>query len=679
MNWREAERDYDDEVIGDSTLARMFEDAAERHADRPAQWYKGGVYDRSLAPDVLDPAPDGEYGSLSYAEMRHVVRRLAAGFRDLGVAADDRVAIFSSTRMEWAHCDFALLAAGAVVTTVYKGSAEPQVRHLLDDPGATAVVVEDDGALDRVLAVEDDLDLSFVVAIDDVDDRGRDDVHALDEVYQRGTETFDRDAYESWVDDREPGDLASLIYTSGTTGRPKGVQLTHWNFRSNVNQVRKRFGPRPDKDVPAMDETSRTISYLPLAHVFERLSGHFFLFASGATVAYAESPDTLREDFQLVQPTSGTSVPRVYEKLYDAIREQAESSPVKARIFRWATGVGREYFEADDPGPVLRAKRAVADRLVFEQVREALGGEVEFLFSGGGSLSPDLCALFHGMGLPILEGYGLTETSPVVTTNPAEEPKVGTIGPAVPGVELDVDESVAAEEHRERAEGDVGELLVKGPNVTDGYWNLPDATDDAFTEDVPASSAERSSAEQSSGRSPREDDANGKSEEQGSSGRWFRTGDVVELRDDGYVEFMERAKQILTLSTGKNVAPGPLEDAFAASDVVEQAMVVGDGRKFVSAVVVPNLDAVRSWADDEDVDLPEDDWAACRDDRVRERVRAEVDRANEGFAEYERIKTFRLVPTEFTEDNDLLTPTMKKKRRNILDRFEDEIDAMYEP
>ncbi len=643
MTWQEAEQTYEDAVIGDSTLSRMFEEAADRHADRPAQQYKGGVYDRSLVPDVVEAAPDGDYGTLSYAEMRHVVRRLAAGFRDLGVEPDDRVAIFASTRMEWAQCDFALLATGAVVTTVYTGSSESQVRHLLDDPDATGVVVENDDLLDRVLAVEDDLDLSFVVAIDDVDDRGRDDVHSLADVYDLGASEFDRETYESWLDDRDPEDLASLIYTSGTTGQPKGVRLTHRNFRSNVNQVRKRFGPRPDKEVPALDETSRAISYLPLAHVFERLSGHFFLFASGSTVAYAESPDTLREDFKLVRPTSGSSVPRVYEKLYDAIREEAESSAVKARIFRWATEVGREYFEAENPGALLRAKRAVADRLVFEQVREAVGGEVDFFISGGGSLSPELCALFHGMGLPILEGYGLTETSPVVTANPTEEPKVGTIGPPVPDVELELDEAVASDEHRERAEGDVGELLVKGPNVTDGYWNLPDATERAFTEEG-----------------------------------WFRTGDVVEIRPDGYVRFVERAKQILTLSTGKNVAPGPIEDAFAASDVVEQAMVVGDGRRFVSAVVVPNLDAVHAWAEREGVDLPEDDRAACRDDRVDEYVGREVDRVNESFEEYERIKQFRMVPTEFTEENDFLTPTMKKKRRNILEAFADEIESMYE-
>jgi len=645
MDFREAERQYDDETIARETLPRTFEAAAARHADSPAQGYKGGVYDRSLTPDVVEPAPPGDYENLTYGEVRDIVRNLAAGFRELGVEAGDRVGIFSHTRMEWAHCDFGVLAAGGAVTTVYASSSSRQVNHLLGDSGAVGVVVENEELLARVREVEDDLDdLEFVVAMDHVAD---DDAVPLSAVYERGREAFDRDTYEGWIDDRDYDDLASLIYTSGTTGKPKGVALTHENFRENVNQCRKRYGPRPDRgDAPAITSETRHISFLPLAHVFERLSGHFLMLASGAHVCYAESPDTLREDFGVFEPTSGTSVPRVYEKLYDAIREQASESPVKERIFEWATDVGVDYHEADDPGLGLRAKRAVADKLVFQTVRDALGGNIDFFISGGGSLSADLCALYHGMGLPILEGYGLTETSPVLTVNPYEDPKVGTIGPALPDTELVVDETVASPEQRERYDGDVGELLARGPQVFDGYWELPEATEEAFVE---------------------------------YEGReWFRTGDVVQIRDDGYVQFLERAKQLLTLSTGKNVAPGPIEDAFAASPLVEQAMVVGDDQKFVSAVVVPNFDGVRKWADGEGIDLPDDPGAVCRDDRVYERIQREVDSVNENFESYEQIKQFRLVATEFTEDNDLLTPTMKKKRRNILDRFADTIGDMYD-
>jgi long-chain acyl-CoA synthetase len=693
MEWRDAERGYEDAVIGRSTIPRLFEESAERHENRPAQQYKGGVYDRSLAGTAFPAAADGQFRSVSYDEMREIVRWLAAGFRDLGVDVGDRVAIFADTRLEWAQSDFGLLAAGAVVTTVYRGSSPSQVEYLLDDPDASGVVVEDPELLERVVSVQDGLDLEFAVVMDELGDGSAGgeavtggaiaeeadfEVLTLGGLYEAGREAFDPDEYESWLDSQDPEDLATLIYTSGTTGKPKGVRLTHWNFRANVNQVRKRFGPRPDKaanGVPGIDEESVTVSYLPLAHVFERLSGHFLMFASGATVAYAESPDTLKEDFQLVEPTTGTSVPRVYEKMYDAIREQAESSSVSETLFSWATDVGREYFEAEDPGPALRVKRAVADKLVFRKVRNGLGGNIDHLISGGGSLSPDLCALYHGMGLPILEGYGLTETAPVVTVNLPEEPKVGTIGPPVVDEEVRVDDSVVGEEtfadsEAQRAseqssglrprdpEGEVGELLVKGPNVTEGYWNMPDATERAFTDDVPAR------------------EASGKSEDE-SSGSWFRTGDIVEIRPDGYVEFRERAKELLVLSTGKNVAPGPIEDAFAASDVVEQCAVLGDGHKFVSALLVPNFEEVRRRADRQGIDLPDADRELARDDRVREWMDEEVERINERFESYEQIKQYRLVGEEFTEDNDLLTPTMKKKRRNILDRFADEIGEIY--
>jgi long-chain acyl-CoA synthetase len=706
MDWREAEASFESPVFGRTTLAQMFEASADRNGGRVAQRYKGGIYDRSLvAAGILDRAPDGDYAGLTYATMQSIVRNLAAGFRAAGLTAGDRVGIYAHTRMEWAQADFAALAAGGVVTTVYASSSPRQVRYLLDDPDATTAVVEDGDSLATVLEVGGGLDVSFVVTMDEVDvgavvdgldgvavasvdgvgaapDGGTDasaggggnagagaaatdrpslaeadgfrrvrladgstvDVGSLAALHEVGRARFDETAYDSWLAERDPDDLASLIYTSGTTGQPKGVRLSHWNFRSNVNQCYRRFGPRPDKGTtPTIAPGSTLLSYLPLAHVFERLSGHFLAFAAGATVAYAESPDTLRDDFGLVEPTVATSVPRVYERLYDAIRSQASESSLRKRIFEWATDVGRAYFETDDPGLGLRARAAVADRLVFSQVRDALGGNVDFFISGGGSLSPDLCALYHGMGLPIYEGYGLTETSPVLCVNPPEAPKVGTIGPPVADVDLRVDESAVGPDQAASVDGDLGELLVRGPNVFDGYWDDPEATNEAFTDDG-----------------------------------WFRTGDVVEIRPDGYVAFHERVKQLLVLSTGKNVAPGPIEDAFAASEVVEQAMVLGDGQKFVSALIVPNFEGVRAWAAEAGIDLPDDVGGICDDDRVRDRIQREVDRVNADLESHETIKRYRLVPEEFTEDNDLLTPTMKKKRRNILERYTDRIEMMYE-
>ena len=644
--WRAAEREYTDEVIGEDTIPRLFEASAERHADREAQWYKGGVYERSLVDVVVPTAPDGQFAALTYAEMRDIVRNLAAGFRELGIESGDRVGIFADTRMEWAQSDLALLASGGVVTTVYTESSPSQVEYLLSDPGAVGVVVENEELLGRVLEVEDELDLGFVVVIDEFDGHDdRDDVYTLAAVHELGREAFDAERYEGWFDDRDLDDLASLIYTSGTTGQPKGVMLTHRNFRANVNQCRRRFAPRPDRDpeVPSIDENDRSLSFLPLAHVFERLAGHYLMFATGATVAYAESSDTVAEDITLVRPTVATSVPRVYQRIYDSMREQASESDFKSRVFEWAVGVGREYATTENPGPYLRTKYRLADRLVFSTVEEQMGGNVEFFVSGGGSLSKRLAELFEGMGLPILEGYGLTEAAPVVSTNPPEDIRTGTLGSPLHGVETEIDPEAITADQRGKAEGEIGELLIKGDNVTEGYWNQPEATEGASTDEG-----------------------------------WFRTGDIIERTDDGYLVYHDRLKGILVLDTGKNVAPGPIENEFATSNRIDQIMVLGDDEKFVSALCVPDFEGVRRWAERNDVDLPQDRAAICDDEDVQRWVAEEIIEVNEGFSKHERIKAFRLVPDEWTPENDLLTPSLKLKRRNILGRYDEEVRDIYE-
>ncbi len=645
MDWRQAEREYDDEIIGESTIPELVLDAADRWPDTVAQRYKGGVYDRTMSEEVFPEAPHGEYVGITYAEMADVVRTLAAGFRELGVGADDRVGIYSDSRMEWAHADVALQAAGGVVTTVYTESAAPQVEYLLGDPGAMGVVVENRELLDVLDEVRENLvDLEFVVAIDDPGSHGdRDDVYTLAEVHELGVEAFDEETFRSWLDEREWTELSSLVYTSGTTGDPKGVELTHENWRTAINQVRKRLGPRPDKgpDVPTLEHGKTALSFLPLAHAFERFN-HFNQLGTGMTIAYAESPDTISDDIQKVRPDSAASVPRVYERIFDQMRAQASDSSVRKRIFEWAVATGQAYDRADDPGLWLETKLAVADRLVFSQVREALGGNIEMFVSGGGSLSEDLARLYRAMGLTIVEGYGLTETAPIVSLNPPEDIRVGTMGPAFIHVETQLDDTVVAPETEAGVEGEVGELLVRGPNVTEGYWNKPDETEASFTEDG-----------------------------------WFRTGDVVARDEDGYFRFVDRVKQLIVLDTGKNVAPEPIEDRFSTSARVDQIMVVGDDEKFIGAVVVPNFEQLRSWADDEGIDLPADPAAAIEDDRVVDWVGAEVDRVNQQLPEHERIKEFRLVTEEWTADNDLLTPSMKKKRRNIVDAYEEQIADIY--
>ncbi|WP_233738082.1 AMP-dependent synthetase/ligase [Halocatena pleomorpha] len=651
--WLAAEQEYTDEVIGANTISQLFAESASRHADRIAQQYKGGVYNRSLcARDIIDAAPSGEYSDLTYQKLHSIVMNLAGGFRDIGVTPDDRVAILANTRMEWAHTDLALLAAGAVVTTVYTESSPSQVEYLLDDPDAKGVVVENERLLERVLEVESELNLEFIVVMDTItgyDDR--DDILTLGALYERGVENGVEGDYEAWIIGRQPDDLASLIYTSGTTSKPKGVKLTHRNFRANINQIRKRLGPRPDRgdDALTLGSESTALSFLPLAHVFERTTGHFLIFAVGGTVAYAESPDTVTEDMSLVEPTSMTSVPRVYERVYDTMREEVRGSTVKERMFDWALDIAQKYTQADSPGKRLRMKRKLADNMVYSSVKEQMGGNLELLISGGGSLSKDLCEVFLGMGMTIIEGYGLTETAPVLSVNRPEDIQPGTLGPPLPEIDVALDAGVVGPEQREKATGDIGELLVQGPNVMSGYWNNEEATEDAFTT----------------------------IDESESDEEWFRTGDIVEQTPTGSLIYHDRLKQLLVLDTGKNVAPGPIEESFATSDRIEQVMVLGDDQKFISALVVPSFEAITRWAEKNNVDLPDDTEAITTDDRVREWIGDEIERVNESFAKHERIKEFELVPLEWTPENDMLTSSMKLKRRNITDRFEDRIERIY--
>ncbi|MCY4731430.1 long-chain fatty acid--CoA ligase [Natronomonas gomsonensis] len=645
MDWRAVEREYTDEVIGETTIPELFFDSVARNGSRDAQMYKGGVYDRSLTGDVVPAPPAGEYGALTYEETGDIVRYLATGFRELGVGPDDRVGIYANTRMEWSQADYAIQSAEGVVTTVYTESSAPKVQYLLDDNDAMGCVVENEDLLETLLSVEDDLELEFVVVIDEVSERyaDREDIHTLADVYELGADNHDEETFQSWLENREWTDLCSLVYTSGTTGDPKGVELTHKNWRTCFNQLRRRIGPRPDKDedIPAMEAGMTALSFLPLAHAFERIN-HFHELGIGMTVAYAENPDTVGDDLQQVGPDAAASVPRVYERIYNQMREQASESPVKKRIFEWAVDTAQTYDDADDPGVVLETKLKIADKLVFSQVREALGGNVQLFVSGGGSLSEDLAKLYRAMGLTILEGYGLTETAPALTTNPPEDIRVGTMGIALCDVDLKLDPDVVSEETKASEKGEVGELLAKGPNVFEAYWNKPDKTEAAFTDDG-----------------------------------YFRTGDIVSIDGDGYVRFVDRRKNLIVLDTGKNVAPEPIEDEFATSARVDQIMVVGDDRKFIGAVIAPNFEELWEWADEEDIDLPDDPAAAVADDRVHEWVAEEVDRVNEVLSSHETIKEFRLVPEEWTADNDLLTPSMKKKRRNIRAAYEEAIENIY--
>jgi long-chain acyl-CoA synthetase len=417
-----------------------------------------------------------------------------------------------------------------------------------------------------------------------------------------------------------PGDLATIIYTSGTTGEPKGVMLTHANLVSNM---------KAGAEVLQLSQDDVSLSFLPLSHGFERMVAYIYLYA-GLTVAFAESFDTIGRDIAAVRPTLMTGVPRVFEKLHARIMDKGLAEPgVKGKIFRWAIGAGEARGRAElrgrSAGLIVGFQAALADRLVFAKIRQNLGDRIRYLVSGSAPLSASIAEFFQGVGLPIIEGYGLTETAPILTVNPPGAPRVGTVGRAIPGVELRIAED--------------GEILARGPNIMRGYFNNEAATAEAIQ--------------------------NG----------WFHTGDIGVIDADGFLTITDRKKELIVNAYGKNVPPAKVEEALKSSRFIGQAVALGDKRKFIAALLVPNFDALRSWATSQG--LSGSDAQLIEQNAVRELFAREVEGANERLAHYEEVRTWTLLPEEFSIEGGELTPTQKVKRRIVNTKYADVIDTMY--
>ena len=590
------------------TLTQLFFTTIDRHAGLPAAF-------RSKV--------GGAWVSITHREAMARVQAISLGLRASGINPGDKVALISENRPEWALTDYACLCARATDVPIYPTLTAKQTEYILRDSESVAVFCSTAAQVEKVLEVKGALPgLKHVIAFD-AGAAQRPGVTSLAALEAQGQAAASQ--HPSWKADAlsvKPEDLATLIYTSGTTGDPKGVMLSHYNIWSNVQACLQMI------PIGGGDEC---LSMLPLSHSYERMVD-YTLFQAGVIINYAESFDTVAANLGEVQPTVVLSVPRLYEKVYARVLENALSgSAIKRNIFFWAKRAGEQWATLSLAGlPIpggLALKKKLADRLVFAKLRARTGGRIRFFVSGAAPLSADVAKFFYSAGLPVIEGYGLTETSPVLTLNPLDRIKLGTVGRAIPGVEL----KIASD----------GEILARGPNIMQGYYKLPDATKETI-------------------------DADG----------WLHTGDIGEIDSDGYLKITDRKKELLKTAGGKYIAPQPIELAVKRNKFVANAMMYGDRRKYPIIVIVPNFDNLERWARERGLTYgTRAELIGLAD--VRAKVEREVMSMLPQLAKFETPKKVVLIEQDFTIESGELTPTLKVKRRVVEQHYKDLIDRAY--
>jgi long-chain acyl-CoA synthetase len=572
-------------------------------------------------PDFMLVKRDGAYRPVAAAEFGDGVKHLTLGLRALGFEPGQKLCLLSENRPEWTMTDFATLTAGGLTVPIYTTLVPEQIRYIVDDSDASIVVVSTPDQWKKIEPLRPALSkvrhyITFaaeapagVLTFEDVLAKGR------------AAAAAEPDLYARLVSRVRPEDEATLIYTSGTTGVPKGVILTHGNLLSNIKTA---------SDIINFSDKDTVLSFLPLSHVLERMVMFTYLY-KGCTVAFAESVDAVAQNLLEVRPHIMVSVPRVFEKIYAKVMDQVLASPaLRRRIFFWALGIGRRAGAltlAGRPVPAwLRFRRGLAGKLVFSKITSRTGGRVRFFVSGGAPLSKDIAEFFYAIGLLILEGYGLTETSPVLAVNTEENTRLGTVGRPIPGVEIRIAED--------------GEILARGPNIMKGYYKK-----EAETREV-------------------------------MQGGWFHTGDIGHFDSDGYLLITDRKKDLLVTSGGKNVAPQPIENLLKTSPFITNAVVIGDRRRFVAALIVPDYDKLKDYAGAKGIPFGSLD-ELCREPRIVEFLKAEVDRATPLLASYERIKKIAVLPRDFDIEKGEITPSLKVRRANVTAEYREAIEAIY--
>ena len=562
---------------------------------------------------------NGEWKSYTTSEFIAAVDKASRGLLALGVKAGDKVALIShNNRCEWNIMDHALLQIGAVDVPVYPTMTESDYEYIFNHSESIYCFVSNDELYDKVESILDKCpQMKGVYSFEKYDGKSH-----WEEINKLGEDESKQAEVIQFRDQVKPEDLATIIYTSGTTGLPKGVLLSHKNMVSIVITATPR--------IPGLTKgQSRTLSFLPVCHSFERFIQYLYMY-NGASIYFAEAIDTIKADLNFAQPHIFTAVPRLLEKFFDGIVANGTSAGgIKTKIFEWAVGLALQWEPEQANGAFYHWKLGIADKLVFSKIREALGlSHIQAVASGSAALQPRLARFFNGIGVPILEGYGLTETSPVISVNTTVTPnmlRIGAVGKVLEGQEVKIAED--------------GEILIKGPNVMQGYYKQPELTAEVMT------------------------------------GEWFHTGDIGVI-EDGFIRITDRKKEMFKTSGGKYVAPQLIENELKGSHLIAQSMVIGSGRKFPSAICILNKDGVKEWCNRHDITYTTFEEMA-NDKRIIDRVWQDVEKANANFGKWEQVKKIIIDTEEFTVDNGCLTPTFKVKRKPILAKYEAQIDALY--
>lgn len=576
---------------------------------------------------------NSEYIGITYSEFGFQTEKFALGLSSLGIQKNDKIAIISENRPEWVYSDMAILGLGAVDVPLYPSLTSESIEFILNNSESAAIIVSNKFQLNKVLKIKNNCKtLKYIIVLNEKDiENNTHPVYSFKEIQKMGEELKKTkpDLFSESLKLANEEDLCTIIYTSGTTGEPKGVMLTHKNIVSNIKSLLEIF---------EINEKDIFLSFLPLCHIFERMGGYYTAFTSGATVYYAESIEAVAKNLTEAKPTILTTVPRLFERIYSRIIKNVESqSKNKQKIFYWAIKTGkkfalvkkREKISAVPAGrhALIKIKHKLADKLVFQKLREKTGGKLRFFVSGGAALPREMGEFFEAIGLIILEGYGLTESSPVISINRIDDYKFGTVGKAVPGVEIKI--------------ANDGEILAKGPNIMLGYYKNKKETNESLNDG------------------------------------WLHTGDIGIFDEEGFLKITDRKKHLFKTSAGKYIAPAPIENLFLSNKYIDQFMLIGDKKTFLSALIVPDFEALEEYADSNKIEYKNRE-DLTKNEKIYNLINNEISQLQKKLANYERVRKFVLLEKAFTIEGGEITPSLKIKRKFVEEKFKSIIESIYD-